>query len=339
MLERPDLSEADLIACLGREFGLAAAQAAFLPLGADLNTAVYRVTAVDGRPYFLKLRRGAFDETSVLLPVFLLENGVEPILAPLPARSARPWARLGEYAAILYPFIEGRDGYETELSASQWAVFGAALRRIHSLRLPAGLAARIRRETFSPRYRQAVEDILGRLAERERFGDALAARLAEVLRANRAVVIDLVRRAEKYAALLQARPLPCVLCHSDLHAGNLLIEPGRGFYIVDWDEPIFAPRERDLMFIGGGQGFIAGGAAAEEALFYAGYGPADADPYALAYYRSERILTDLALYYDQICLSPGGKEDRAQALRYVEANFLPGGTVETAYRTGDPPRG
>ena len=25
-----------------------------------------------------------------------------------------------------------------------------------------------------------------------------------------------------------------------------------GIYIVDWDEPIMAPKERDLMFIGGG---------------------------------------------------------------------------------------
>jgi hypothetical protein len=43
------------------------------------------------------------------------------------------------------------------------------------------------------------------------------------------------------------------LCHSDIHAGNILIDVNDDFYIVDWDNPILAPKEHDLMFIGGGQ--------------------------------------------------------------------------------------
>ena len=58
MLERPDLQDERIVACLQKEFGVPVAQVAFLPLGADLNTAVYRVVAEDGTPYFLKLRSG-----------------------------------------------------------------------------------------------------------------------------------------------------------------------------------------------------------------------------------------------------------------------------------------
>ncbi len=43
-----------------------------------------------------------------------------------------------------------------------------------------------------------------------------------------------------------------MLCHSDIHGGNVLIAENDALYIVDWDEPIMAPKERDLMFIGGG---------------------------------------------------------------------------------------
>ena len=65
MLERPDLQNQRVIACLQKNYGLDVAQLAFLPLGADPNTAVYRVAAGDGTPYFLKLRSGVFDELSV----------------------------------------------------------------------------------------------------------------------------------------------------------------------------------------------------------------------------------------------------------------------------------
>ncbi len=73
------------------------------------------------------------------------------------------------------------------------------------------------------------------------------------------------------------------LCHSDLHAGNVLSEPDGGFYIVDWDEPVLAPKERDLMFIGGGYWGDCQLPQAE-ALFYRGYGTTDVDLCALASY-------------------------------------------------------
>jgi spectinomycin phosphotransferase len=42
LLEKPDLQDARIIACLQREYGLPVEQVAFLPVGADMNTAVYR---------------------------------------------------------------------------------------------------------------------------------------------------------------------------------------------------------------------------------------------------------------------------------------------------------
>jgi spectinomycin phosphotransferase len=82
--------------------------------------------------------------------------------------------------------------------------------------------------------------------------------------------------------------LEYVLCHSDIHAGNILMEATGALYIVDWDNPILAPKERDLMSIGGGQ-FGNVHTAQEEALFYRGYGQTQIDPVALAYYRYERL--------------------------------------------------
>ena len=123
-----------------------------------------------------------------------------------------------------------------------------------------------------------------------------------------------------------------VLCHSDLHAGNILIEAGGAFYIVDWDNPIRAPKERDLMYAGGSQFGKARAPREEEALFYQGYGPAPIDFTALAYYRYERIVEDIAVFCEQIFSANDGGEDRPQALRYLMSNFEPNGVIEIAYR-------
>jgi spectinomycin phosphotransferase len=44
MLEEPDLPNEKIITCLQEEYGLTIFQVIFLPLGADLNTTVYRMS-------------------------------------------------------------------------------------------------------------------------------------------------------------------------------------------------------------------------------------------------------------------------------------------------------
>lgn len=332
VLEKPDLGDGQIIACLREEYGLHAAQVAFLPVGADQHTAAYQVLATDNTSHFLKLRGGTFDRTSVLLPGFLAGQGVPGIIAPLPTRDGRLWARVDGYATILYPFVPGRDGYQVELTAQHWRELGAALKRVHAVTLPPTLRSRIRRETYAPRWRQALRTCLERL-EPGTFPDDVAARLSAFLAPRRDQVLDLVARAERLAHDIQARDPQRVLCHSDLHAGNVLVADDGALYLVDWDDPILAPRERDLMYPGGAQGFHGHAPKEEENLFYEGYGPVQIDHAALAYYRYERIVEDLAIYCQQLLLSAGGGRDREQSLRYFVSNFAPGGTLEIAYNS------
>jgi spectinomycin phosphotransferase len=332
MLEKPDLQDEKIVACLQAEYNLPIDQATFLPIGADRNTAVYRVVATDGKPYFLKLRRGRFDETSVALPKFLSGLGLAQIIAPLPAKSGQLWASLDNYKTILSPFIEGRNGYEVDLSDRHWVEFGATLKRIHAAELPPALTGRIRWENYAPQGRKIVRAYLRR-AESEVFDNLLMADLATFLTDKRKELLNLVERAEQLAAVLQTQGREFVLCHSDLHAGNLLIEANQALYIVDWDEPILAPKERDLMYAGGAQGFRGHTPEQEEILFYQGYGQTQVDPIALSYYRYERIVQDIAVECDQIFSASGNGTDQEQAFEYLKSNFLPNNVIENARKT------
>jgi spectinomycin phosphotransferase len=331
MLEKPAIPDEQIAAALQAGYDLQVVEIEFLPLGADVNTAVYQVVSRSGETYFLKIRRGNFDPLSVLLPRYLSDQGIAQIIPPLLSRNQQPWALLNSETLILYPFVEGRDGYQVELTSRHWVDFGSALRRIHGAQLPQKIFSRLHRETYSAHYRQVVNNFLDQI-DGEIFQDVTAFELREFLRSKRSQILDLIRCADQHAQVLPSLAPEWVVCHSDLHAGNILIASDQSLYLVDWDEPLLAPRERDLMFIGGAQGFRGHSLVEEAQLFYQGYGGVKTIPQALAYYRFERVIQDIAAFCDQI-LNPGGSgEDRQQALKYLKSNFLPNHTIEAAYR-------
>ncbi|UCC53207.1 MAG: aminoglycoside phosphotransferase family protein [Anaerolineaceae bacterium] len=331
MLKQPDLKNQRIIACLREAYGLSVDQVAFLPIGADSKAAVYRVVADDGTPYFLKLKKGLFDETSLALTKFLGDQDIRPIIAPLTTKAGQLWTTFDAWSAILYPFIEGQNGYEVMLSDHHWGEFGVALRSIHALELPSALARRIRPESYSPQWRDTVKMFLEHIDEHG-SGDPVAKRTAAFLMSKHDEILFLVGRAEELALVLQARSPEFVLCHADIHAGNVLINNDDAFYIVDWDEAILAPKERDLMFIGGGLMGHWYSPQEEESLFFRAYGQTSIDLVGLAYYRYERIIEDIAVICEQIFSVTGGAEDREQSFRWLVSNFRPNHTIELAYR-------
>jgi spectinomycin phosphotransferase len=332
MLEKPDLPDDTIVACLQADYGLHVVEIAFLPLGIDPWAAVYRAVSEDYAPYFVKLRWGAFDEASVTLPRILSGLGIRQIIAPLTASTGRLWASLDGFKLILYPFVEGRNGYEVGLSDQQWVDFGRALRGVHTAAAPLELTLSIQRETYSAQWRENLKTFLERAAV-ETFDDPISIETAVFLKAKAGAIRDLITRAERLAQKLRAQSPEFVVCHSDLHAGNVLLDANDALYIVDWDSPILAPKERDLMSIGGGLMGDRHTPQAEEALFYRGYGQTEVDSTALAYYRYERIIQDIAVEYEEIFLSHESHSDRERALHYMKSNFLRNGIVEIAYQS------
>jgi spectinomycin phosphotransferase len=329
MLTKPDLPDALILDCLAHAYGIAASQLEFLPLGADANTAVYRASSRDG-DHFVKLRRGPFAESSVIIPRLLNDSGIEYAAAPLPNHAGKLWTPLTDFSVVLYPFIEGRNGFETPLSAQQWTALGRILRQMHSAELPSAALETIPREQFSPSWRQQVQAWQS-FVERQTLGDSVAADFAAFMRNKRRDITALCESADTLAAVVRTRRLPAVICHGDLHVGNVLVTPSGSVYVVDWDTLVLAPPERDLMFAGMGLGSNRLYSPDEQAAcFYNGYGAYPVDTAAIAYYRCERIVQDAAAYCTQILLTEGDDPDRREGLSHFRQQFSPGDVVERA---------
>jgi spectinomycin phosphotransferase len=330
MLEKPSIPDESIISRIQDEYGLSVTSLTFLPIGADMGSVVYRLVTQQGTTYFLKLRKG-FTEIVATIPLFLKSQGIEEIIIPFETKAKGHWADFGEYKMILYPFIEGKNGFEMELSDQLKRRLGSTLKAIHSVQVPPELQRLVPRESFSSQWQARLQSLQAQIKVID-FHDSPAVKLATFMELRQTEINHLIERTEELASELEFKPLEMVLCHTDIHGANMLITGNNELYIVDWDAPLLAPKERDLMFIGGGIDYIWK-SKQDEALFYEGYGKTGIDFAVMAYYRYERVIEDLVAYGEQLLLTDEGGADREQAYERFTGNFEPGETIEIADNT------
>ncbi|MBI1297242.1 phosphotransferase [bacterium] len=334
MIEPPNISDNELTEALARHYAIQSTAMTFLPIGNDATAWAFRATAEDGRCYFLKLRRGPVYEPALTVPRLLVEQGITAVVAPLPSLTGLLWIPVSNFVLTLYPFVEGRTGMDAGLSEPQWTSLGAILRQVHGFGPQSAGLGDVRPESFVPAWLDAVQSIQQRIA-REEYVDPLAAAFAASWRARADEIQRICARAAALGRLTAARNLPLVLCHTDIHTANVLVDPRGHLHVVDWDQPLFAPKERDLMF------FLDGGPESYTANphFFRSYSAdktdIEIDWIAFAYYRYEWVVQELGDYAVRVLGNAGGNGGdvtRADAVRGFRQLFARGDVVDSAYQ-------
>jgi spectinomycin phosphotransferase len=309
---------------------VAASTFTFVP-GYDMHAATY-VIGTDAGSLFLKVHLRTPADAPLAVPSALLEAGVPNVLAPIRTLTSGLSQPMGDgRSLVLYPFIAGRNAMVAGMNADQWRVFGSTLRAVHDSEVAAAFAGRLPLETFRLVSADPVRSALER-AHGPTPKSPAAERLAAFLRDRTERIGAMLERAEGLGARLASRPFERVLCHADIHAANLLVADDGRIFLVDWDGPMLAPRERDLLFVIGSR--IARDVEPREAVwFFDGYGDVQVDPEAIVYYRYERILEDIGEISRSVFEEGGSSEaSRASEVALAESFFGPGGILETAER-------
>lgn len=333
MIEKQLLSNERIIDCLKTDYGIEVLQLTFLPLGASLDASIYQAEARDQSSYFIKLKHSQHADLSVTILELLQNAGVREIISPVKTIHGKPIQSIDDFTLIVYPFIEGSDGFNRNLTGDQWITLGKILRQVHEIEVPNAIQDKIRREAYSSKWRAAVRALYAQM-DAESSSDEIALKLVLFMKKHIKSIQRLVDRAEELGQKIQELSPKFVLCHSDIHGGNVLISKNDSIYIVDWDEPIMAPKERDLMFIGGGVANVWN-KPNEEKYFYQGYGNTEINMAILAYYRHERIVEDIAIYGQALLLTTAGGADRFVMYKQFIDMFEPNGVVDIAFKTGN----
>lgn len=326
------LTDQDIINCLKNNYAIDVTVLTILPIGADANARIYKAETHDKKSYFIKLKYSQH-HIGATITTLLHDAGVREIIFPIKDHHGQLIKHINNFTLSVFPFVKGQDGFSRNLTDKKWVSFGKVMKKIHTIDVPPSIKPLIRREDYSSKDRAAVQSLYNYI-ESENPADEIAANFMRFMKQQAAVIHRFIARAEELAQKIQNQSPEFVLCHADIHGGNVLIDDHDNIYIVDWDDPIMAPKERDLMFIGGGVANVWN-KAHEENLFYEGYGKTEINQTILAYYRYERIIEDIAEFGQQLLLATSHDHNRAESYQQFIAQFEPNGVVAIALKTDE----
>jgi spectinomycin phosphotransferase len=311
MREKPGISEDLLRACLQNLYDPIPVTLEFLPLGHDYNAGVYRVVSEQGTVYLLKAKLGTVYEPSCLVPRYLNDQGIESVVAPIRTKNNTLWTQLGAWTVIVYPFLEG-DSSLTGMTNEQWKELGNIFHSIHQIVLPPEGFEFLRKETFDPtNYAHWIHTFETQHVHTEGGSPSERALHASWL-AHQSIIHMMLTSMEKLAGVLQRRSGPYVICHADLHARNLIRDRAGHVFVVDWDDVMLAPKERDFIFI----------REPQADSFWEGYGQTEIDWIVLTYYRWERVVQDLIECSRDVCFRDDlGEASKADLLQSFDKSF------------------
>lgn len=322
MREPPRILGEDLQACLREQYDLSPVTLEFLPRGKDYSAGLYRVVSERGSD-LLKLSSRPLYQPACLVPYYLKEQGITAVVAPIPTKSQALWTRLMDWTVILYPFVEG-DTSLTGMTNEQWEEVGSIFQRIHNVRPPPEGFPSMRKESFDPTaYALWIRNFETQHLYARRARNASEQALCATWVARQPTIHTVVSSLEELAGALQSRTHRFAICHADLHAANLIRDHAGHVFVVDWDEVMLAPKERDFIFI----------REPRAEAFWNGYGRTGIDWTALTYYRWERIAQDLIECAQNVCFRDDlGEESKADIARMVDEMLAEGAShIAAAY--------
>jgi spectinomycin phosphotransferase len=331
MSEQPRSIEEQLRTCLQDQYDLIPATVDFLPLGLDYTAGVYRVVSKCGTPYLAKVKSGVIYEPGYFIPSYLHNQGITSVVAPLATKNNSLWVQLENRTVVVYPFIDG-DSSWTGMTDEHWKRVGNTFSKVHQVALPPLGFDLLRKETFNTtEYVGWIRNFESQHIQAQ-IGESDSEReLRSAWITHQSVINKAIDSLEKLASVLQKRTFSFVICHADLHPANVLRESTGNVFIVDWDEVMMAPKERDFIFLNEESFYGLSGDSITP--FIQGYGTTEIDWNVLTYYKFERAIQDLIAYTEEALFKDdsAGEKTKANALQAFNELLEDGGEISAAY--------
>ncbi|MEV7228818.1 phosphotransferase [Polymorphospora sp. NPDC051019] len=322
---------------VAEHFGIELTDVRAVETGADRAADLFRGTDVAGTDFAVKW--SANDSAAgLVIPGRFAVVAPGTVADVVRTRDGRLWTEVAGRRLSVTRWVTGTPALQGPLRREQWTAYGRLLARLHRLPVDDDLRAAVPAEAYDPsRWVRAFDAADHAVTGVGRGADEIQERLAEGWAAGRGKLVEVRDRAVRLAAELRRRtdlPAP-VPCHADPHLGNVIATGDQSVVLIDFDDAVLAPPERDLMFVlGGGVLPFAPATAAQQGWFLDGYGAVEPDADLLAYYRCTRALEDVA-DLAMVALDPTlDPPERAENLGYVEGVLGPYGLPAQALRDG-----
>lgn len=238
---------------------------------------------------------------------------------PVPTRGGQFSVSLDDHLLILFPWIDGRTigfvRFEDDILARVATLVGTLHKSTPQIEWPDPP-----RESFGLPFEENLCRGLQELEKVTSTDTAGQQGLRDLLLPCRDEALGLLDRLRELQSLVQARDHEMVVCHTDLHGGNLMVDERGRLHIVDWESSLLAPPEHDLHFFAWDVRFWDLFLPRYEAAFH----PVRLDSATFGFYYYRRNLEDLAEWVVRILYENNGAERDREDLEGIREDCISG---------------
>ncbi|MEO0392688.1 MAG: phosphotransferase [Pseudomonadota bacterium] len=215
----------------------------------------YVLETACGQQYFCKITSKPLFIREIIpalpLVAYLHHQGIERICRPIATRDQALSITVGDRLVVLHTYIDGAvQSYDYDVRA-----YGQLVAQIHGLATPEQ-GDTSHREDFTFPYGEYWDERFEQPL-RHVTNTPIDQAFQRVLRRHEDQIRRFKIRFEALAVSAAEKQAPLVITHGD-GPGNVLMRAPQDIYLIDWDEAMVTPAERDIWMIDHVPGFLEG---------------------------------------------------------------------------------
>lgn len=285
-----------------KNYSLKIATFEFIPVGED--SYAYILQDSSDNKYFVKYSDASFVVTNIDTVNNLLQElrHFDFVVPPIQVDGKNSFP-VSEGRVYVYPYLEGQvihmgnDKFDRDLVSKLTNI----IVKIHlatdsvSIDLP--------REDFTNLFKERLDILAKKLVN----GDS---EVKNLFKDNESVIREVIQQHTDLGQKYKKQKPDLVLTHGDVTGLNIIVN-NDGIKLVDWDEAMFAPKERDLNFLYDNPYF-----SLEEYLQKAG--KSNFDPDLKKYYGQKWALNSILGNFENLLETGSSDEDKKEYIEEIE---------------------
>lgn len=172
--------------------------------------------------------------------------GITKITHPVATSDGQMRIQFGDFHIALFDLISGTTAEQHKLTERQLERLGELLARIHQSKTMIGEYSV--RELFEIPFRDRLVTIFDDMSKISGNSTQYKTQLKFFLEQHRKKFMEELETLSEVQRKVRRKNLEFVNCHGEPSPGNVLSSDSGEVYLLDWDDPIFAPKEKDLLF-------------------------------------------------------------------------------------------
>lgn len=247
MVTEPDINQDELKRILTENYEIDVTNLSFIPKG-EVSWG-YVIEVAGGERYFLKTHKSKNLDPKRFQLLYNLHTkaGINNIIYPKPTKTGELEIIINGYPSVLFNYLEGKTVHEEKLNDEQYEKFGELLGQIHQSYKVIGEYSV--KETFDIPQRPEFEEVMRKVESMTHYEDSVRQKALGLFIKLKESFYKELETLEVVSESLKKENVPFVLCHGEPSPGNIMVTPQGEVFLIDWDEPIMAPKEKDLLFL------------------------------------------------------------------------------------------